>query len=53
VKLKELRSSHESTPEAIEATVKHINKQSKLRSFHYSHQGSLAWVVSGDVCFRA
>ena len=52
-KLREIRSSPESTPEAIETAVKHINKHSKLRPFHYSHQGSLAWVVLVDVCFRA
>jgi len=45
-KLRELRSSPDSSPEAIEATVKYINKQSKLRSFHYSHQGSLAYIGS-------
>ncbi|KAF8342834.1 putative NADH dehydrogenase [Cantharellus anzutake] len=45
-RLRELRSSPGSTPEAIETTVKHINKQSKFRPFHYSHQGSLAYIGS-------
>ncbi|KDQ16664.1 hypothetical protein BOTBODRAFT_30582 [Botryobasidium botryosum FD-172 SS1] len=33
-------------PEAIEATVKQINKASKIKPFHYSHQGSLAYIGS-------
>ncbi|KAF9517464.1 hypothetical protein BS47DRAFT_1326181 [Hydnum rufescens UP504] len=45
-KLKHLRESLDTAPEAIESTVKQINKASKLRPFHYSHQGSLAYIGS-------
>ncbi|KAB5592719.1 External NADH dehydrogenase [Ceratobasidium theobromae] len=49
-RLAELRSpSTPQTEEAareIESVVKQINKASKLRPFHYSHQGSLAYIGS-------
>ncbi|KAG8957931.1 NADH:ubiquinone oxidoreductase, partial [Tulasnella sp. 425] len=32
--------------EEIESIVKQLNKASKLRPFHYSHQGSLAYISS-------
>jgi NADH:ubiquinone reductase (non-electrogenic) len=34
------------TEREIEGVVKQINKASKLRPFHYSHQGSLAYIGS-------
>jgi NADH dehydrogenase FAD-containing subunit len=36
----------EETASEIESVVKQINKASKLRPFHYSHQGSLAYIGS-------
>lgn len=46
-KLNELRSTTStSSSEEIESTVKQINKVSQLRPFHYSHQGSLAYIGS-------
>jgi len=44
--LHSLRASPEAKPEDIEAVVKQINKVSKLKPFHYSHQGSLAYIGS-------
>ncbi|KAF8598884.1 FAD/NAD-P-binding domain-containing protein [Ceratobasidium sp. AG-I] len=47
-RLAELRASvpTEQTAAEIESVVKQINKASKLRPFHYSHQGSLAYIGS-------
>jgi len=55
-RLAELRGEKAGLPEGpegkaknaaeIEAVVKHLNKVSKVRPFHYSHQGSLAYVGS-------
>lgn len=45
-KLATLRSSPSSSPEEIEKCVKQINKLSQVRPFHYSHQGSLAYIGS-------
>ncbi|QRV93288.1 NADH dehydrogenase [Ceratobasidium sp. AG-Ba] len=47
-RLGELRSlpQTEETAAEIEAVVKQINKASKIRPFHYSHQGSLAYIGS-------
>lgn len=45
-KLKELRAQPDASPEEIENCVKQINKLSKPRPFHYSHQGSLAYIGS-------
>ncbi|KZO90627.1 FAD/NAD(P)-binding domain-containing protein [Calocera viscosa TUFC12733] len=44
--LHSLRASSNSKPEEIEAVVKQINKVSKIKPFHYSHQGSLAYIGS-------
>ncbi|WRT70586.1 uncharacterized protein IL334_007584 [Kwoniella shivajii] len=43
--LSELRAQNAS-PEEIEATVKKLNRSAKLTPFHYSHQGSLAYIGS-------
>jgi len=45
-RLKELRAQPNAAPEEIESCVKQINKLSKTRPFHYSHQGSLAYIGS-------
>jgi len=45
-RLKELRAQPNAAPEEIENCVKQINKLSKTRPFHYSHQGSLAYIGS-------
>lgn len=45
-KLQELRLQPDAAPEDIENCVKQINKLSKTRPFHYSHQGSLAYIGS-------
>ncbi|WWC65152.1 uncharacterized protein I303_107766 [Kwoniella dejecticola CBS 10117] len=43
--LSELRATA-AAPEEIEATVKKLNRAAKLTPFHYSHQGSLAYIGS-------
>ena len=45
-RLKELRVQTNAAPEEIENCVKLMNKLSKTRPFHYSHQGSLAYIGS-------
>ncbi|KAF8320308.1 NADH dehydrogenase [Clavulina sp. PMI_390] len=45
-KLRALRAQANSSPEEIESCVKQINKLAKARPFHYSHQGSLAYIGS-------
>lgn len=45
-KLAKLRASGEATPDKIENVVKKLNRVSKLTPFHYSHQGSLAYIGS-------
>ncbi|CAE6425174.1 unnamed protein product, partial [Rhizoctonia solani] len=47
-RLAELRAGPhtDETERQIESVVKQINKASKLRPFHYSHQGSLAYIGS-------
>ncbi|QRW07442.1 NADH dehydrogenase [Ceratobasidium sp. AG-Ba] len=47
-RLNELRSlpQTEETAAEVETVVKQINKASKIRPFHYSHQGSLAYIGS-------
>ena len=41
-----LRATPGVAPEAVEAAVKKLNKAAKIRPFHYSHQGSLAYIGS-------
>ncbi|KAG9120896.1 NADH:ubiquinone oxidoreductase, partial [Ceratobasidium sp. 392] len=47
-RLAELRAGpqNDETAADIESVVKQINKASKIRPFHYSHQGSLAYIGS-------
>lgn len=42
--LSELRATGTASAEEIETVVKKLNRASKLTPFHYSHQGSLAYV---------
>ncbi|EJT99670.1 NADH dehydrogenase [Dacryopinax primogenitus] len=44
--LRSLRVSPDAKPEEIEAVVKQINKVANIKPFHYSHQGSLAYIGS-------
>ncbi|WWD08360.1 hypothetical protein V865_006472 [Kwoniella europaea PYCC6329] len=44
--LAQLRAAPNASPEEIEATVKKLNRAAKLTPFHYSHQGSLAYIGS-------
>ncbi|BEJ08958.1 hypothetical protein CcaverHIS641_0510520 [Cutaneotrichosporon cavernicola] len=45
-KLAKLRESGDASPEKLENVVKKLNRVSKLTPFHYSHQGSLAYIGS-------
>ncbi|CAK9786607.1 FAD/NAD(P)-binding domain-containing protein [Cutaneotrichosporon oleaginosum] len=45
-RLAKLRASGEATPDKIENVVKKLNRVSKITPFHYSHQGSLAYIGS-------
>ncbi|WWD20618.1 hypothetical protein CI109_105094 [Kwoniella shandongensis] len=44
--LTQLRAQPSADPAEIEATVKKLNRAAKLTPFHYSHQGSLAYIGS-------
>ena len=44
--LKKLRESGTASAEEIENVVKKLNRVSKITPFHYSHQGSLAYIGS-------
>ncbi|RXK41726.1 NADH dehydrogenase [Tremella mesenterica] len=44
--LAELRASPNAVAEEVEAVVKKLNRASKQTPFHYSHQGSLAYIGS-------
>ncbi|KAK8850435.1 hypothetical protein IAR55_004353 [Kwoniella newhampshirensis] len=44
--LADLRAQPAADPSEIEATVKKLNRAAKLTPFHYSHQGSLAYIGS-------
>ena len=41
-----LRATPGVAPEAVETAVKKLNKAAKIRPFHYSHQGSMAYIGS-------
>lgn len=43
--LADLKASPDADPAQIEALTKKLNRVSKMTPFHYSHQGSLAYVV--------
>lgn len=45
-KLAKLRASGDASPEKLENIVKKLNRVSKVTPFHYSHQGSLAYIGS-------
>jgi NADH:ubiquinone reductase (non-electrogenic) len=45
-RLAKLRASGDATPEKLENVVKKLNRVSKITPFHYSHQGSLAYIGS-------
>lgn len=45
-KLAKLRATGTATPDEVENVVKKLNRLDKLTPFHYSHQGSLAYIGS-------